>query len=118
MAGRWRGSSVKQISKDSRRVHPINRKTSGQIIREEIVRGFQEQDRRELERTRLKVAHQARAAAITQQSQHINSTAVKPATKPMNFTAGIASPGKQILVHYSDAERKARREAWMNSMAT
>jgi hypothetical protein len=97
-------------------VHPINRKTSGQIIREEIVRGFQEQDRRELERTRLKVAHQARAAAITQHS--INSTAVKPATKPMNFTAGIASRGKQILVHYSDAERKARCEAWMNSMAT
>ena len=103
---------MKQIAKDSRRVHPINRKTSGQIIREEIVRGFQEQDRvQELERTRLKVAHQARAAAITQQSQHINSTAVKPATKPMNFTAGIASPGKQILVHYSDAERKARCEA-------
>jgi hypothetical protein len=117
MAGRWRGSSVKQVSKDSRRVHPINRKTSGQIIREEIVRGFQEQARlQELERTRLKVAHQARAAAITQQS--INSTAVKPATKPMNFTSGIASHGKQILVHYSDAERKARCEAWMNSMAT
>ena len=54
---------MKQISKDSRRVHPINRKTPGQIIREEIVRGFQEQDRQELERTRLKVAHQARAHA-------------------------------------------------------
>ena len=59
MVGRWPGSGVKQVSKDSRRVHPINRKSSSQITREEIVREFQEQDRQDLERTRLKLESSA-----------------------------------------------------------